>query len=168
MNIELLGLGIKDWLIIVTSTILVGSLIEIRRLKKNLIQQVQRRFIPQLALSMDEQQNCFWLENTSAFLAQQVVIEDTLVALQDFGYRKQLTLRFEQPGLLKPGERARLSYKVFDKDFFLADLTEKIFLHLIDADFKMRVGFTTVEGLKFTADFVKEGSRISGAGIEFS
>ncbi len=167
MNVELLGLGIKDWLIIITSTILAGSLIEIRRLKKNIVQQVQRKFIPQLSLTMDEEQRCFWLENTSAFLAQQVGVEDTGVMLQDFGYRKQLTLRFDQPGLLKPGERVKLSFKVFDKDFFLADLSEKIFLHLIDADFRVRVGFTTIEGLRFTAGFVKEGARITSAGIEF-
>lgn len=166
MNIQLLGLRLEDWLVIITSTILVGALIEIRRLKKRLVEQVQRKFIPQLSLEISEQEDCFYLENSSAFIAQAVTIEDAAVMLQDFGYKKQLTLRFEAVGTLKPRERRKLSFKVYDKDFFLADLTGKIFLHLNDAEFKLRIGFTSIEGLKFTALFAKQGTRFVSEGIE--
>ncbi len=166
MNIQLLGLTIKDWLIIITSTILVGALIEIRRLKKNLVEQVQRKFIPQLTVEIDNRENCFYLENSSAFIAQAVTVEDAAVMLQDFGYKKQLTLRFETLGTIKPGEKRKLAFKVYDKDFFLADLTGKIFLHLSDAEFKLRIGFTSIEGLKFTALFAKQGTRFVSEGIE--
>lgn len=43
---------IKDWLILITASILVMCILEIRRLKKSITQEVRNRLIPQLILGL--------------------------------------------------------------------------------------------------------------------
>lgn len=162
-----LGFSLKDWIIVVVSTILVASLLEIRRLKKTIVQEVQRKFIPQLFVEIDEKERCFFLTNSSSFLAQGIVVEDVEVAMDDYGFQKKLTLKFETPAQLKPRERVKMSFRVYDKNFFLADVTEKIFLHLVPASFRMKISYATIEGLKLAVTFSKEANAFLSEGIEF-
>jgi hypothetical protein len=49
----LLKISFKDWLIFTTLAVLVIALLQIRRLKKSLVQEVQKRLVPSLMLELD-------------------------------------------------------------------------------------------------------------------
>jgi len=44
----------------------------------------------------------FHLKNESFFLARDIKVEDLELTLDDFGFKKNLTLKFEDIGFLKP------------------------------------------------------------------
>ena len=158
MILDFLKFSIKDGIILVTSTILLLCLLEIRRLKKSITQEIERRLIPQLTLELDETQRCFYLTNQSFFLAQKVKVEDLEITLDDLGYRIKLTLKFEEVSFVKPKERVKLVFKVFDKGFYSEELTEKIFPHLVNGSFKAKISYSNIENLQFRVIFAKEGN----------
>lgn len=159
-----LGFTIKDWLIIVTLIILGFCILEIRRLKKQILQETQRRLIPQLNLEFNfdisSKDKGFYLKNESLFLARDIKIEDADVVIDDVGFTKGIILRFEGIDILKPQERVKLKFNVLDKrqDAILAE-AEDIILHLCGPSFKVVVLYSNIENLKFRAAFVKTKER---------
>ncbi|HRZ14264.1 MAG TPA: hypothetical protein P5110_02030 [Candidatus Omnitrophota bacterium] len=164
---SLFGFSLKDWVIVFSSTILVACLLDIQRLKKAIIQEVQRKFIPQLFLEMNETDSCFYLSNNSIFMAQNVVIEEVLLHMDEYGFGKKLTLKFDPLPPLRPKEKIRLQFKVYDKEFFLQEVTDKIFLHLVPASFKVKINYSNIENLAFSVTFAKEADKIHSEGIEY-
>jgi hypothetical protein len=145
-----LNLTIKDGLIIVVSFILIICISRIRKLKKALILEIQKRLIPNLTLEIDENELGIYIKNESFFLAQNTKIEDTELILDDYGFKFGVILKFEDVGALRSKERLKLKFKAFDKQQnFLADLTERIIPHLISASFKVKIYLSNIENMKF-------------------
>ncbi len=159
-----LGFSIKDWLIMLTLIILSSCILEIRRLKKQILQETQRRLIPQLNLEFNfdisSKAKGFYLKNESLFLARDIKIEDAGIVIDDVGFTKNIILRFEGIDFLKPQERVKLKFNVLDKrqDAILA-AAEDIILHLCGPSFKVVVFYSNIENLKFRAAFVKTKER---------
>jgi hypothetical protein len=156
-----LAFTIKDWLIVVTSIILTLCILEIRRLKKSIVQEVQKRLLPQLVLEFNSDVNSgdagFYLKNESFFIARKIQFEDAEFTLDDLGYKVGSILQFEGIDSLNPQEKAKLKFKVFDRDrSFLPDVTERIIHHLIDPCFKIRVNYSNIENLKSRVVFAKK------------
>ena len=152
---------IKDWLIIVTTIILTLCILEIRRLKKSIVQEVQKRLLPQLVLEFNSDVNSddagFYLKNESFFIAREIQFEDVEFTLDDLGYKVSSILKFESIDSLKPQEKIKLKFKVFDRDgSFLPEVTERIIPHLIDPPFKIRVNYSNIENLKSGVVFAKK------------
>ena len=152
---------IKDWLIVATSIILTLCILEIRRLKKSIVQEVQKRLLPQLALEFNSDVNSddagFYLKNESFFIAREIQFEDVEFTLDDLGYKVSSILKFESIDSLKPQEKVKLKFKVFDRDrSFLPEVTERIIPHLIDPCFKIRVNYSNIENLKSGVVFAKK------------
>ncbi len=160
MTSILSGLSIKDGLIAVTLLILVFCILEIRKLKKTIASETQKRLIPQLSLEfnsdIEDKDSGFYLKNESLFLARDITIENTELTLTDFGFKKTFLLKFDDVGLLKAQEKIRLKLQVLDlnKDF-LPDVTEKIIPHLISPSFKILLYYSNIENIKFSATFLK-------------
>ena len=145
-----LNLTIKDWLIIAVSFILIICILQIRKLKKALILEIQKRLIPNLTLEIDENELGIYIKNESFFLAQNIKIEDTELILDDYGFKFGVILKFEDVGALRSQERLKLKFKAFDKQQnFLADLTERIIPHLISTSFKVKIYLSNIENMKF-------------------
>jgi hypothetical protein len=172
MNLVFLGLTIKDWLIIVTSFILVMCVLEIHKLKRSIAQQTRNRLIPQLILELISEENNndkgFYLRNESFFLAKDIEVEDVELTLDDFGFKKNLTLKFENIDFLKPKETNKLKLKVFDRGHFEREVTEKIIPHLLNASFKVKVIYTNIENLNFRVVFSRKRGKFYTEEIEFS
>ena len=152
---------IKDWLIVVTTIILALCILEIRRLKKSIVQEVQKRLLPQLALEFNSDTNSddagFYLKNESFFIAREIQFEDVEFTLDDLGYKVSSILKFEGIDSLKPQEKIKLKFKVFDRDnSFLPEVTERIIPHLIDPSFKIGVNYSNIENLKSRVVFAKK------------
>lgn len=164
---------IKDWLIIVASIILVFCILEIRKLKRTIAREIHRRLLPQLAVEFiadrDSADAGFYLKNESFFLAQNIRVEDVDPGLEDFGLRMDYILKFEGIDFLKPQERIKLKFKVFDKNGgLLAEVTEKIIPHLIRASFRIAVRYSNIENLKFRAIFLKKREKFYIERVEYS
>ncbi len=156
----LLNFSLKDWLIAITLLILMFCIIEIRKLKKTIAKETQKRLIPQLNLEFnsDIQHKTagFHLKNESFFLARNITIKDIELILSDFGFKKTIILKFKDINLLRPEEKIQLEFKVFDINGEpLPEVTEKIIPHLISPSFKIKIYYSNVENLKFCAVFLK-------------
>lgn len=165
----ILSLNIKDWLIAITSFILIACISEIRKLKKSLALEIQKRLIPQLILEIDKETMKMHIKNESLYLAQNIKIEDTEVILDDCGFKTGVMLKFEGVDFLRANEKAELKFKAFDRQKnFLSDLTERIMPHLINAPFKVKVRLSNIENIKFCIILNKKQDKFSLEQIEFA
>lgn len=154
------GLSIKDWLITITLFILVFCILEIRRLKKTIACEAQKRLVPQLSLEFNSdiqhKNTGFYLKNESLFLARNITIEDTELILNDFGWKKTILLRFDSIDSLRAEEKIQLKLQVLDLNKEpLPEVTEKIIPHLISPSFKILLYYSNVENIKFSTVFLK-------------
>jgi hypothetical protein len=169
----LLHLTIKDWLILVTLSILFICLLEIRKLKKLIILETQRQLVPQLTLELvlnkDLVEAGFFIKNDSFFLARNIKVEDVGLTLDDYGFKVYHILKFDGPEVLKPQESARLPLKVYNKNNeFVALVTESIIPHLISPAFKVKVNYTNIENRQFCITFNKKREKFYVESVESS
>jgi len=166
-----LGYTLKDGLIIITLIILYFCILEIRKLKRTITREVQKRLIPQfnceLVPDTDAEKAGIYLKNESFFLARSIKIEDVELTLDDLGYLLNLILKFGEIDALKPQEKVKLKLEIFDRQQrFLPDVTARIIPHLIGANFKLRIHYANIEGLKLCAIFYKKREKFSLERIE--
>ena len=152
----------KDWLIIVTVSILVSSIIQIRKLKKTLVQEVHRRLVPELAFDLDLEEVGLFIKNESCLIAKDVQVEDLKIDLEDYGFVMHFILKFEQIETLRPKERVKLKFKIFreDGDVPSGD-TEGIIPHLVNASFRIKVHYANIENLNFGAEYLRKANSFS-------
>jgi hypothetical protein len=165
------GFSIKDWLIVVTLIILALCILEIRKLKRTIAQETQRRLIPQLNLEFNSdiksKDKGFYLKNESLFLARDIKIEDARLAIDDVGFSKDILLRFEGADFLKPQERIKLKFQVLDKrEEVLLNVPEDIILHLYNPSFKIKIFYANIENLKFSVVFLKTKEKLYLESVE--
>lgn len=151
------GLTIQEWLIVIAALILVVSMIEMRKLKKIIAEEIQRQIMPQLMIVMDKKEMCFYLSNEGYSIVQDIKIADSELVLDDSGFKVTHFLRFEPISFLRPKEKAKLQFGVYDKSLrFLPDLTEKIFAHLIQPSFKLELTYADTEGTRYRFVYTKK------------
>lgn len=156
----ILGFTIKDWLIIITLVILVFCILEIYRLRKSIAQEIHRRLTPQLVFYIDTEAMAIFIKNESYFLARDIKIEETNVIIEDYGFKKRITLRFQPVDSLKPQEEAHLKFKVFDKQQELPEnVVTTMVAHLASISFRLKVNYSNIENFMFTAVIVKKGKK---------
>ncbi len=152
----LLGFTIKDWFILVTLIILLFCIHQIRRLKKTITKEVRSHLTPQLILEIDANQKSLILKNESFLLAKDIRIEDLIIDLDDFGFKKNITLRFNQVYYLRAKESIKLQFKAFDKNQELPpEVVEKIIFHLVYANFKAKLLYSNIENIQFSCVLTK-------------
>ena len=160
MKVLSFAFSIKDILIAVTLLILGICILEIRKLKKSISEQVQRRLTPQLILdfifNMNDPKTGFYLKNESYFLAKSIKIDNVRMVLDDFGFKKTIVLKFDEIDYLKPNEEKKLSYKVFDKNLAPMDeIADKLPPHLIQASFKVKIYYSNIEDIPLYVVFTR-------------
>lgn len=171
MKILSLAANFKDWLILITLVILLWCILEIRKLKKNVAREVQKRILPQLSLEFNSdvktQSAGFYLKNESFFLAREIRFDDVEVTLDDLGYQVGLILKFDEVDAINPQEKVKLNFKVFDKtESFLPEVTERIIPHLIHSSFRVKVYYSNIENLKSRVVFLKKKGKFYTERIE--
>jgi hypothetical protein len=169
----LLHIPLKDWFILLTLSILLASLLEIRKLKKIIAQEAQKRLIPQLTLELildaNTKKSGFYLKNDGLFLAREIKIEDLNLILDDYGFKLNYILTFEIISSLKPQERIKLDFKTFDKKQTpLPEVTGMLIPHLINPVFRVTIYYTNIENIKFCLVFSKKREKFFVESLEIS
>ena len=164
------SLNIKDGLLAASLIMLIVCVSRIRRLKQIIAESAPARLMPvfslEFILGRDINENGFYLENRSFFLAKNIKVEDVNLCLDDFGYPMKVILRFSGLEWMKAKERVRLELKVFNqKGESLARVAEKILPHLARPSFKISVFYENIEGVQFAARFLKKRAQITSAEI---
>lgn len=154
----------KDILIFLLLFIILLCIWRIFRLKRLLAQEIQKRLYPQLTLELisdiDTDNYGFYLQNESSSVLRDIKVKDAEVALTDAGFTQILILRFEQVDFLKPKEKIKLTYQVFDRqNTLLPQMSENIIPHLLNTPFQVRINYSTTEGHNLLATFAKKGNR---------
>lgn len=161
MLTTLLRLNIKDWFIIISLFILFLCILEIRKLKKLITREAQRRLIPQLNLELVvdlySQDTGLYLKNESFFLAKDIKIEEVAWIMADAGFDVNLILRFTDIDFIKPNEKIKLNFEVLDEEHnSQPQITDRIIPHLISPTFKTKIYYSNVENVRFCAVFAKK------------
>ena len=155
--VEFSGFTIQEWLVASAALILLVCMVEIRKLKKIITEEIQRHLMPQLMLSMDKEEMCFYLSNEGYSIVQDIKIEDSKITLNDSGFDVTQLLQFESIAFLKPKEKIKLNFKVFDKDKrFLPEITQRIFAHLIQPAFSLELSYADTEGTRYRFIYSKK------------
>ena len=151
---------IQDWLIVVAFFIIILCVLEIRKLRKSIAREIQQRLLPQLILDMNKEEACFYLRNEGFSIVQDIQIEDSKIVLEEFGFKIDHILKFENRDFLKPKESIKLEFKVFDQDqTFRPEVTERIFYHLISPSFTIEMTCSNIEGHRLRFIFSKKGEK---------
>ena len=162
MGIEkiILSLGIKDWIIIFTLAILVFCLIRIRRLKKNILDEIHKRLVPELTLELDIDERGIFIKNQSTMLAKDIKIDNINLTLVDYGFAMEFTLKFEIVEAVAARDRLRLNFDVFKADDLCRpEESRRIIPHLVSAGFKARITYTNLENLRFQSMLIKKAGK---------
>ena len=155
-----LGFTIQDWLLFTVLFILILCVWEIRKLKRNIIQEVQKKLFPQLMMYMDSKEMFFTLKNEGFSFARSIEIEDLTLYLEDTGVKVCYILKFENIDCLKPQEKIKLKFKVCDENqHFRPEATERIFPHLIRPPFNIKMSCRDIEDRNFRFLFAKKGEK---------
>lgn len=163
-----LGFTIQDWLMLAVSLLLILCVLEIRRLKKTITQEIQRKLLPQLILYIDKKEMFFYLKNEGFSIVRNIEIEDSKVILDDSGFKVTSILRFENTDFLKSQEGVKLKFKVFDENKnFLPESTERIFPHLFKPSFNIAITCSDIEGRKFRFMFSKREGKFYTERVEY-
>jgi hypothetical protein len=154
---RLLGyVTVKDLIIAIAVLLIAILILKIKRLKNLLAEETHKLVFPQLNIEIDEKELKMYLKNTGVFAALDIQIEDAEVLIDDYGFKLSALLKFEAINILKPGERTVLIVKAFDAEKkFLADFSERIMPHLINARFKIQLFCANIEGRKICVVFNK-------------
>lgn len=149
-----------EWLILFILLSILLCLLEIRKLKKSIPQEVRRQILPHLSLEISEKEMGLFLKNEGYLPAQGIKIEDTEVLLEDTGFKVNYILKFPLIKQIDPKTRVALKFDVYDKEGrFLPEPTERLFVHLLKPTFKVKISFSNLEGNRFCVLFSKKGEK---------
>lgn len=152
-----LGLTAQDLLIMFAFLVIILCILEIRKIKSSIAQEIQQQLSPELSLHMDKEKLSLYLRNEGSSFVQNIKITDSEVIIDDAGFKVSYILRFEDIDFLKSQESIILKLKVFDKkQNFLPEATEKIFVHLINPTFRIGIACSNREGRQFRFVFSKQ------------
>ncbi|MFH1655057.1 MAG: hypothetical protein ABH954_00390 [Candidatus Omnitrophota bacterium] len=154
----ILSLDFKDWLIVVSLVILVTCLIQIRRLKRIIVQEVRRRLVPEVVLELDVDERAILIKNQSTMFAKNINIEDIRLNLVDYGFTMGFLLKFDEIGSLKPNENLKLNFRLIkgEKDEIPKRELGRFIPHLVATGFKAKIHYSNLENLKFSCLLVKK------------
>ncbi|MEW6100717.1 MAG: hypothetical protein AB1481_00265 [Candidatus Omnitrophota bacterium] len=172
MDKYLMGFEVKDLIIFLALVILVICLRQIRKLKKTLAAEIQKRLLPllspEIVISKDWKENGLYLKNDSYFIAQHIKIEDVTVVIDDYGFKMTHIIKFGEVDYLKPNESKRLDFKIFNKEGdFQANVTESAVPHLVSPAFSLKVSYANIEGVRFFVTYLKKREKFLIQKIEY-
>jgi len=138
------------WLELGAIGILAGTVVKLLRnnntLKILLAEEKRKRTYPLLTFEVDRSKLKAYLKNESYCYAKDVQIDD-MVLTADYGFKKDLNLKFDPIVLLRPGGSTELEYKVFDNGFDVTTQSpDSLVLQFKDSpSFKMHMRYKNLE-----------------------
>ncbi|PIQ88645.1 MAG: hypothetical protein COV72_07265 [Candidatus Omnitrophica bacterium CG11_big_fil_rev_8_21_14_0_20_42_13] len=164
MQSEKLGILREKNLIFALSLITIFCLLYIIRLKLQLKNEIQKRLYPQLDFELihnpENNDYGFSIENSSPFTVKNIILQDLGAVLTDFGFEKKVLLRFKPIELIKPKEKLRLKYEVFDREeTLLSNIGENIIIHLVNTPLKISVNYSTMQDRTLHASYHKKADK---------
>lgn len=160
LMLYLIGLVVACGVIVILLKLIESLKVKIKDLERTLAEERRKRTMPllQLEVNTDDDYGIF-LINDSYCYAKNIRV-DNLNVVVDYGFKKNITLKFDVLEMLKPNGRARLKYRVFDGDYDTTSSDEKNILnHFPDAPLKMELRYENLESELFTSKITSEESR---------
>jgi len=163
MNNFLIGLSLKDWLILLALIVLLFSILKIRRLKKTITEDVLTRLMPEVSLliegGMDKE---FYLKNHSMTIAKNIRIEEANIDIDDFGFKIPLKVIFSRVDSLNPLDQVKLDYQIFCRgNEIMPEEKSKFLMHILFTDFDCRVNYENIENKTFCSYIVNRKGKFS-------
>ena len=138
------------WLELGAIGILVAAVVKLltekNTLKTLLAEEKRKRTYPLLTFEVDRSKLKAYLKNESYCYAKDVHIDDMTITA-DYGFKKDLHLKFDPIVLLRPGGVTELEYKVFDNGFDVTTQSpDSLVLQFKDSpSFKIHMRFKNLE-----------------------
>jgi len=134
---------------------------KIKDLKSALDAEHKSRSMPLIILDVDPQDKILYLKNESDCFAKDIQINDLDVELS-YDFKKVLTIKFEPVEFLKPQQKTRLNYALYEKGHMIKiEVTDTLFAHLDRASFEIIIRFSNLENTPFLMTVEKSKERFS-------
>jgi len=154
--VNALILWYREIIIVFLVLFLVLYWVKTRRLKRRLIQATRKQFIPVLLLDIDPRKPGIFIKNEGNCYVKDITVSDIHVIL-DYDFKKELTLKFNKVGFIKPKERIKVDYSVFDGDVKIpSSEAEHLNVHLAKSVFEIHLICANIEGKEFKAVLIKD------------
>jgi len=132
---------------------------KIRDLKAALDAEHRSRSVPLLILDVDPVERILYLKNDSGCFAKDIQINDLDVELS-YDFKKILTIKFEKVDFLKPLQKVRLNYSLYEKGHLIKiEVTDTLFAHLDRASFDIVIRYSNLENTPFVMTVEKSKER---------
>jgi len=150
-------LWIKDGLFVVLLIGFCSALLTIRRLRKDLEQEVLKRKLPVLNLEMEPNGRGLVISNESACFAKYIRIEDAEMEL-DYDFKRTVHLKFDTVNFLNPRQKAALKFHGSTNDQRLTDdESQGLIAHIPHASFELVLQYANLDNQPFISRIRKDG-----------
>lgn len=127
---------------------------KIRELEEKLAEEKKKRSFPLLEFDVDKNELEAYLFNNSYCYAKEITILDLNIVVR-MGFDKKLILKFDPINLLKPNQKVKLHFRVFDREYDITTGSSKsLLLQLTNQDFEMNLAFQNMEGQRFESSII--------------
>jgi len=149
------------FIVILLAIAILLCLRKIKDLKSSLDAEHKSRSVPLIILDVDPQDKILYLKNDSECFAKDIQISDLDVELS-YDFKKVLTIKFDKVDFLKPQQKTRLNYELYEKGHLIKiEVTDTLFAHLDRASFEINVRFSNLENTPFLMTVEKSKERFS-------
>lgn len=160
----ILSFGVKDWLLVLGALIILLCLLEIERLRALFELELKKRLVPQLNLELitDSKigENGFFLKNEGFLIARNIKFDPVFWEMADLGFPVKLILKFADIDFIRSNEKIKIDFEIFDEDKKpRPDIADKVLFHLIRPSFKIKVNYSNIEDIAFSAVFDKKRTK---------
>ncbi len=154
----------SEWIMLWYREIIIGglgsaliiALWKIRRLKKSLMSETRRQLIPVITMEINPRKPGIFLKNEGNCYAKDIHLEDTQCRL-DYDFKKDVTLRFDRVGFLKPSEKVKLGLRIFDGPYEIPSREiQTLFAVLSKAAFEVRLVCANIEDSRYTVCLIRD------------
>jgi len=146
----------KDIIIIILGLALFICLLKIRRLRKNLVSEIRQKLIPVITTEINPRKSGMFLKNEGTCYAKDVQLDD-ISCLLDYDFKKNVTLKFDRVGFIKPGEKVKLGVRVFDGQYEIPEReAESLFGVLSKSSFEARLTCANIEDSRYTIILLRD------------
>lgn len=147
---ERIQLCFKDIILILEFLIATFFYLTTKKLQKKLKDEQIKRTYPILSVSINTNEPAIYLENNSYCYAKEIKIEDTELVV-DMGFKKHLLLKFKEIDLIKPHEKEKLTFSVYDGEYNITSAESNNLIHNFSTCLlALKISFNNIENVEFT------------------
>lgn len=156
----------KDFIILALIFCLFLSLLRAAQLKRLLVKEIRKRIYPLLSIELikDATSNNYGLDikNEGYFPVKNIKISDLKLEINDYGFRQNVVLKFDEIDALREKQKIRLDIHTFDtENNIIPNVGTNLIPHIANINFEVSISYRTIWDTRLLAKFIKKQDKFS-------